>query len=322
MLMRLALGHMLRALCDANLDESMMREVAEIFHAGPLNLRAPRGIQFFLTDNFLTALRKVLPENAPHAAWMTLIEPFFKLLGHTEERHLLERLTEHIINPFLDAPKNPESQEERGGKEEDDLRPLPWLLPELSERLFDLASDPSTCEDSREHLYKLQRIAEERANEHSSTNTAKPASNASESSRAVMADNGNSGIKAPKQKTADGAAAYKQEALRGMIGRQSPQRSSATGESATRGSSAAEKKGKKGQKTLTSDGPLEQSSQEAAPSKRKPSGTPTKKYRKSSTPTDERKTERSKETKSTPKRPREREVTEKRVLRSARSARS
>lgn len=49
------------------------------------------------------------------------------------------------------------------GEEDPGLCALPFLFPALSDRLFDLASDPSTREENCSHLYDLQRTAEQRA---------------------------------------------------------------------------------------------------------------------------------------------------------------
>lgn len=166
MLMRLALGHMLQALCDSGLDLATVQQFAAVMRDGPLSPRAPRGIHFFLVDNYLGALRKTLPDGTAGVTWAALVEPFFQLMGQVEEGHLLRRVTEQVVVPLLhansptDKSAGAEREEGEEGEEEAGLSALPYLLPELSDRLFDLASDPSTREENRSHLYNLQRTAE------------------------------------------------------------------------------------------------------------------------------------------------------------------
>ena len=213
MLMRLALGHMLAALCEPEdgLDLARVREFAALLRAGPLALHAPRGVKFFLVDNYLPALRKALPEEAGGEVWMVLVEPFLELMGDADETHLLQRATDQLLTPLLDVGQPTEGEEEEE-EEEEEVAKLPVVLVELSERLFDLASDPKTREENREHIYKLQRTAEERAE----------ASGATKDVKAKGAKGGKAKAPPkPKVRAAAGggaaAAAEKTSVLKGMI---------------------------------------------------------------------------------------------------------
>ena len=222
MLMRLALGHMLSSLCEADatdLDLVRVREFTALLRAGPLSLHAPRGVKFFLVDNYLPALRRALPEEAGGATWMALVEPFLELIGDADETHLLKRTTEQLLMPLLDVgqPKGEAEGEEEEEVDEDGVCKLPLVLVELSERLFDLASDPKTREDNREALYQLQRTAEERAEASGATKDAT-------GSKAAKGAKGGKAAKAVPAKPkvtatagADSAAAAEKTVLKGMI---------------------------------------------------------------------------------------------------------
>jgi hypothetical protein len=213
-----------------------VQQFAAVLRDGPLSLRAPRGIHFFLVDNYLGALQKALPDGSAGEIWTALIEPFFQLMGQVEEVHLLTRVTEQVVLPLLDAGASTDKaagEEGEEGEEEAGLSALPCLLPQLSERLFDLASDPSTREENRPHLYNLQRTAEERAGAVAGTSGAK--ASAATDFKAVGETARRRGGTAqskpaqvhsavPAQTPAalvhpEGQTSHMKEALRGMIGR-------------------------------------------------------------------------------------------------------
>jgi hypothetical protein len=120
MLMRLALGHMLQALCDSGLESATVTQFASVLREGSLSPRAPRGIHFFLVDNYLGALRKALPDGTGGETWAALVEPFFQLMGQVEERHRLTRVTEQVVLPLLGArpPSADKTAGEKGEKGE------------------------------------------------------------------------------------------------------------------------------------------------------------------------------------------------------------
>lgn len=166
MLMRLALRHSLRALCADALDEQSATAFAALLQDGLFASGAPRGVQLFGLDQYLTALRGELPADAAPAVWMALLDPPLLLLGAVADPHVLQRGTEQLLNPLIEAGAEGEAGEEgeagAGNGEGGEGAPLPRLLCELSERLFDLAADPRTAEANRQALYGLQRRAEQR----------------------------------------------------------------------------------------------------------------------------------------------------------------
>mmetsp|Transcript_8710 Transcript_8710/g.14635 ORF Transcript_8710/g.14635 Transcript_8710/m.14635 type:complete len:370 (-) Transcript_8710:171-1280(-) len=162
MLLRCALEHSLVELRTQRWELETVHKFCEVLRRGPLCDAAPKGLRYFLIDSMVTALQKVVGSDAASGSatselLMALLEPFIWLLGAADEPHIRQRITDKVFDALLEQACASDDQS--------DKTILPLSLTQLSERLFSLASDRHTREENRDHIYKLQRKVEAKAEE-------------------------------------------------------------------------------------------------------------------------------------------------------------
>lgn len=175
-LQRCVLQQSFRQLRQAGWPAGGADALAQVLWQGPLSKASPPGLRYWMVDNYVPALTAELKADTAGDVWMALLEPLFLALGSAPDSHSLQRTSEGTVKALLAMRggkgkadgDGDEDDEDDGGDDEDDaddeVEPPPGLpieLAQLAERLFSLASDRTTREANRQHLYALQEKVEQ-----------------------------------------------------------------------------------------------------------------------------------------------------------------
>ncbi|KAJ7513414.1 hypothetical protein O6H91_24G006400 [Diphasiastrum complanatum] len=111
--------------------------------------QSAHGISLYLSQVFLDELRKFLPLSS--LSFRLMLEPFWKVFATVEDEVLLRRVRDSVFLPLMEEAQSIQ------GDEEDNEGSMNYLAFNLLfvQRIFKLATSPTTCEISRNLIHQL-----------------------------------------------------------------------------------------------------------------------------------------------------------------------
>ncbi|GMF36054.1 unnamed protein product [Phytophthora fragariaefolia] len=123
----------------------------------------PNGLRMHLADLYLAEIYNAAGQDVTTEAFMTLMEPFFTLLGSEYDKTVFKRVRELVFDDMLLKYKfgpQPEKQDEEETDEEDAEEDKVFQqvdVAQVQHRIFAIASADDTAERNRAALYTLYK---------------------------------------------------------------------------------------------------------------------------------------------------------------------
>ncbi|KAG7397265.1 ribosomal RNA-processing protein 1 [Phytophthora boehmeriae] len=147
-------------------DEALAEEFVTILSAEVVS-QLPNGLRMHLADLYLVEIYNAASKDVTTEAFVTLLEPFFALLGSEYDKTVFKRVRELVFEamvtdykfgpqPEKELEENDETDEEQEEEEEDKVFEK-VELEQVQHRIFALASADDTAERNRSALYTLYK---------------------------------------------------------------------------------------------------------------------------------------------------------------------
>jgi ribosomal RNA-processing protein 1 len=144
-------------------DEDLVQEFGTILSAEVVS-QLPNGLRMHLADLYLVEIYNAAGKDVTTEAFMTLLEPFFTLLGGEYDKTVFKRVRELVFEEMLtkykfgaQPEKEGDDKEETDEEEEEDKVFEQVDVAQVQHRIFAIASADGTAERNRAALYTLYK---------------------------------------------------------------------------------------------------------------------------------------------------------------------
>ncbi|KAF4320443.1 hypothetical protein JM18_003572 [Phytophthora kernoviae] len=147
-------------------DEALVEEFVTILSAEVVS-QLPNGLRLHLADLYLVEIYNAASNDLTTEAFVTLLEPFFALLGSEYDKTVFKRVRELVFEAMVtgykfgpQAEKEVEEKDETDEEQEEEEEDKVFENVELEQvqhRIFTLASADDTAERNRSALYTLYK---------------------------------------------------------------------------------------------------------------------------------------------------------------------
>lgn len=181
MFIRIFLNKIMTVWCKMKYATTAIQPYLDILYDTVLS-KTPNGMRFHICDIYLSELSKTSKGKLSTSQFVSILQPFTKSLGATDDNHYLERLCEKIFINIINVYCTKEEQT-------DTIRFPNVKLNAIQKIIYDTATDEKIVEKNRKKIYNLHKQYAQATNEEQSTYTPD-----------IEEDEGNSGGKKRKTK--------------------------------------------------------------------------------------------------------------------------
>lgn len=161
MFIRIFLNKIMKLWCKMKYAIAAIQPYLDILYDTVLS-KTPNGMRFHICDIYLPELSQTSDGNLSTNQFVSLLQPFTRSLGMTDDNHYLERLCEKIFLNIINLYCSKEEQTEV-------IRFSTVRLNAIQKIIYDIAIDETIVEKNRKKIYNLHKQYSQATQEELST---------------------------------------------------------------------------------------------------------------------------------------------------------